>query len=72
MEKVQQTCCFQVDANYLEYFRENGINDNKVLDDIKDCCVKTLISAEPHIASLVHQVLLVNILFPAPSNSHGP
>ena len=43
-------------THLLKYFRENGINDNKVLDDIKDCCVKTLISAEPHIASLVHQV----------------
>ena len=40
------------------YFRDRDIDDVKVMDDIKDCCVKTLIAAEPHIASMCHQLQL--------------
>ena len=50
-------------THLLKYFRENGIDDGKVLADIKDCCVKTLISAETHIASLVHQVCTAVLWF---------
>ena len=41
-----------------QYFRDHGVDELKVMEDIKDCCVKTLISAEPHIASMCHQLSL--------------
>ena len=41
-----------------QYFRDHNIDDDQVMEDIKDCCIKTLIAAEPHIASMCHQLSL--------------
>ena len=40
----------------LKYFRSHSIDDKAVLRELQECCTKSLIAAEPHIASLTHQL----------------
>ena len=39
------------------YFRENGVDDQKVMRDIQDVIVKTVIAAEATVASKINRFL---------------